>query len=108
MATSAKSLPILSPGRTRAARNIGEALGRQSVLRRVHVEKTLLGETGCRQFTLFNHPHGHAGERRIDLVLPCPQSLLGDAGEVASIDRTERLKSLAAASHGDYGVVGFV
>src|SRR5258708_22280970 len=102
MATSAKALPILSPGRTRAARNIGEALGRQAVLRRVHVEKTSLGETGRRQLAFFDHADGHAGKRRIDLVLPCPQSLLGDRREVASIDRTERLKSLAAASHGDY------
>src|SRR5258708_26274338 len=105
MATSARWLPMLSPGRTRAARNIGEALGRQAVLRRVHVEKTLLGKTGCRQFTLFNHPHRHAGERRIDLVLLCPQSLLGDRRELAPIYRTERPKALAPARHGDNGVV---
>src|SRR5713101_7791996 len=83
------------------------ALSCQAVLRRVHVEKTLLGKAGCRQFALFDHPNGHVGKRRIDLVLPCPQSLLGDRGEVASIDRTERLKSLAGARHGSNSVVFF-
>src|ERR1035438_3092911 len=83
------------------------ALGCPAVLRRVHVEKTLLGKAGRCQFALFDHPDGHAGKRRIDLVLPCPQSLLGGKGETASIDRTERLKSLAGARHGDNGVVVF-
>src|SRR6202162_2131459 len=83
------------------------ALGRQAVLGGVHVEKTLFGKARCRQFALFNDPYGHAGKRRINLVLPCPQSLLGDRGEVASIDRTERLKPFAAARHGNDGVVLF-
>src|SRR6266404_1438845 len=83
------------------------SLGHLPVLRGVHVEKTLLRKAGCCQFALFDYPDGHAGKRRIDLELPCPQSLLSDSGEVASIDGTERLQPPAAARHGNDGIAGF-
>src|ERR1039458_9562612 len=97
---------MCSPDQPRAAVPTLEraAISGQAVLRRVYVEKTLPRKSGRYQFTLLNNTETYTGERSIDLVLPCPQSPLGNFAKVAPIDGTERLEPMTRARHRDHRV----